>query len=89
MSRIRPGPGAVAQLGERHVRNVEVGGSIPLGSTRAFRLKIQPRKITPAAAYEYLFRFWPAKLPLVRITDKWKPVIGKMIRIYKKLDRKF
>ena len=29
-------PGAVAQLGERHVRNVEVGGSIPLGSTSFF-----------------------------------------------------
>ena len=27
------GPGAVAQLGERRVRNAEVGGSIPLGST--------------------------------------------------------
>ncbi len=26
-------PGAVAQLGERDVRNVEVRGSIPLGST--------------------------------------------------------
>ncbi len=26
--------GAVAQLGERHVRNVQVGGSIPLCSTR-------------------------------------------------------
>lgn len=26
--------GAVAQLGERHVRNVEVSGSIPLGSTK-------------------------------------------------------
>ena len=25
--------GAVAQLGERHVRNVEVVGSIPIGST--------------------------------------------------------
>ena len=25
--------GAVAQLGERHVRNVEVRGSIPLSST--------------------------------------------------------
>ena len=25
--------GAVAQLGERYVRNVEVRGSIPLGST--------------------------------------------------------
>ena len=25
--------GAVAQLGERHVRNVQVGGSIPLCST--------------------------------------------------------
>ena len=25
--------GAVAQLGERRVRNAEVGGSIPLGST--------------------------------------------------------
>ena len=29
----RPFPGAVAQLGERDVRNVEVSGSIPLGST--------------------------------------------------------
>ena len=28
-----PYDGAVAQLGERHVRNVEVRGSIPLGST--------------------------------------------------------
>ena len=28
-----PTIGAVAQLGERHVRNVEVRGSIPLGST--------------------------------------------------------
>jgi hypothetical protein len=26
-------PGAVAQLGERRVRNAEVRGSIPLGST--------------------------------------------------------
>ena len=26
--------GAVAQLGERYVRNVEVRGSIPLGSTK-------------------------------------------------------
>ena len=29
--------GAVAQLGERDVRNVEVRGSIPLGSTKHFR----------------------------------------------------
>ena len=28
-----PSSGAVAQLGERDVRNVEVRGSIPLGST--------------------------------------------------------
>ena len=28
--------GAVAQLGERDVRNVEVRGSIPLGSTNLF-----------------------------------------------------
>ena len=28
------GNGAVAQLGERHVRNVQVGGSIPLCSTK-------------------------------------------------------
>ena len=26
---------------------------------------------------------------LVRITDKWEPVIGEMIRINKKLDRGF
>jgi hypothetical protein len=30
---IRAQTGAVAQLGERDVRNVEVRGSIPLGST--------------------------------------------------------
>ena len=30
---IRALTGAVAQLGERDVRNVEVRGSIPLGST--------------------------------------------------------
>ena len=30
----RRSPGAVAQLGERVVRNDEVSGSIPLGSTR-------------------------------------------------------
>ena len=29
-----PSSGAVAQLGERDVRNVEVRGSIPLGSTK-------------------------------------------------------
>ena len=29
--------GAVAQLGERYVRNVEVRGSIPLGSTIIFK----------------------------------------------------
>ncbi len=28
-------------------------------------------------------------MTLVRITDKWKPVIGQMIRINKKLDRGF
>ncbi len=31
--RFPPSLGAVAQLGERRVRNAEVGGSIPLGST--------------------------------------------------------
>lgn len=29
--------GAVAQLGERDVRNVEVSGSIPLGSTKSLK----------------------------------------------------
>ena len=29
--------GAVAQLGERHVRNVEVVGSIPIGSTNLLK----------------------------------------------------
>ncbi len=33
-----PDRGAVAQLGERRVRNAEVGGSIPLGSTIAANL---------------------------------------------------
>ena len=36
--------GAIAQLGERVVRNDEVGGSIPPGST-TLRLRVaQPRK---------------------------------------------
>lgn len=39
-----PQPGAVAQLGERHVRNVEVGGSIPLGSTRYFFIRQHHQK---------------------------------------------
>ena len=33
-TRIRTGVGAVAQLGERLVRNEEVSGSIPLSSTK-------------------------------------------------------
>jgi hypothetical protein len=33
--------GAVAQLGERRVRNAEVRGSIPLGSTNTGRPRIQ------------------------------------------------
>ena len=33
---VRRARGAVAQLGERDVRNVEVRGSIPLGSTKIF-----------------------------------------------------
>ena len=46
--RTRPAPegtynGAVAQLGERYVRNVEVRGSIPLGST-IFRTVYQLHK---------------------------------------------
>ena len=37
--------GAIAQLGERVVRNDEVGGSIPPGSTLRLRLRVaQPRK---------------------------------------------
>ena len=36
------GSGAVAQLGERLVRNEEVSGSIPLGST-IFRKPIPPK----------------------------------------------
>ena len=32
--------GAVAQLGERSVRNAEVVGSIPIGSTRLFKTKV-------------------------------------------------
>ena len=32
--------GAVAQLGERSVRNAEVGGSIPFGSTSQFIIKL-------------------------------------------------
>ena len=34
--------GAVAQLGERRVRNAKVRGSIPLGSTNAYRQKPKP-----------------------------------------------
>ena len=44
--------GAVAQLGERLVRNEEVSGSIPLGSTKEFkgvgRLFGQPLILSPA-----------------------------------------
>ena len=35
MVRHRVVPGGVAQLVERHVRNVEVGGSSPLTSTKS------------------------------------------------------
>ncbi len=35
--------GAVAQLGERDVRNVEVRGSIPLRSTTRFAVNRQPQ----------------------------------------------
>jgi hypothetical protein len=40
-SRIQQSSGAVAQLGERRVRNAEVRGSIPLGSN--FILRLVPR----------------------------------------------
>lgn len=36
-------PGAVAQLGERHVRIVEVRGSIPLRSTIRWSREVQER----------------------------------------------
>jgi hypothetical protein len=40
-SRLRGGlDGAIAQLGERVVRNDEVGGSIPPGSTSLRRLRL-------------------------------------------------
>src|SRR5260370_32849206 len=44
--------GAIAQLGERVVRNDEVGGSIPPGSTTLpLRLRVaQPRKPKPKRA---------------------------------------
>ncbi len=41
------GCGAVAQLGERLVRNEEVRGSIPLGSTKKPRFMGFPAKILP------------------------------------------
>ena len=40
MDRDRSFPGGVAQLVERHVRNVEVGGSSPLTSTANTALRI-------------------------------------------------
>jgi hypothetical protein len=46
--------GAIAQLGERVVRNDEVGGSIPPGSTSLRRLRLlrlgKPIVAKPAAA---------------------------------------
>ena len=46
------GPGGVAQLVERHVRNVEVGGSSPLTSTR----KAQVRGLQYCSDGEMTFR---------------------------------
>src|SRR4030081_565977 len=44
-SRLRGGlDGAIAQLGERVVRNDEVGGSIPPGSTSLRRLRLRSRQ---------------------------------------------
>src|SRR3569832_895381 len=44
----RPANGAIAQLGERVVRNDEVGGSIPPGSTTPF--KTTPKATAAGAA---------------------------------------
>ena len=46
LSRLEPGCGVVAQLGERLVRNEEVSGSIPLNSTM---LRLYARSISLAA----------------------------------------
>ena len=43
-----PSSGAVAQLGERDVRNVEVRGSIPLGST----IPLKPLENTVVSRYD-------------------------------------
>ena len=42
-SRLAAFTGAVAQLGERSVRNAEVVGSTPIGSTKTARTCIPPR----------------------------------------------
>lgn len=50
LSRAPSGPtGAVAQLGERCVRNAEVGGSIPLGSTMPGNRQVEPGGVTTRA----------------------------------------
>ena len=43
------GDGAIAQLGERLVRNEEVSGSIPLGSTTPDPLRMDDQPYSPAA----------------------------------------
>lgn len=41
------GPGALAQLGERIVRNDEVVGSIPICSTTGIKMLSQPESVRP------------------------------------------
>ena len=65
----RASGGGVAQLGERYVRNVEVGGSIPLTSTKFFssistlyksqyvRTTLTPRRnVTDTSPLQFLSR---------------------------------
>ncbi len=80
--------GAVAQLGERDVRNVEVRGSIPLGSTSLRSLSSEARLATrlsrrsfeEAKAGESLLRLGEPFLP-IRRADARAPVAHREAEI--------
>ena len=65
-----PGFGAVAQLGERRVRNAEVRGSIPLGSTNPLLFRSAHAEPVGAGIWDGSGNF-PCRLtfPVLRILD--------------------
>ena len=62
--------GAVAQLGERVVRNDEVRGSIPLGSTKSNTSPDQSCRLTSSVA---------------RAREKRQPLAEKCMRVQKQI----